>query len=382
MNKKIILIIAFIIVFICIPKNVYAKESLGTCVYNIDTERLMMDNLVENLRLEVTVYDDGSTGNRKFKGRATDGTQINIEPGSSRYLLEDQQQITISYQRMFDRNGLFYQGFEERNNCPNMQFNYKYASTTPNLTFFVGGNHAVSQDEATIVVSANIQGGNNSQPSETITYCTLRNTLNIDQNREIEFTTTSTNGLKEYKIKMGNDEGVAAYNSTLSIAGHTFKVREEDYDVYWSSSCNSSTPFRLSADPTYGSLITIQTSEPARHQNAASRAEEWEELGAEVTINDFNQEIGCDHIFEKEPGQLGWLLDKILGYIKVIGPILVVILSAIDFTKAIFGTDEKAMKEAQSKLIIRLVCAVCLFLAPTLVQVLLSFVDQTICTLQ
>lgn len=109
--------------------------------------------------------------------------------------------------------------------------------------------------------------------------------------------------------------------------------------------------------------------------------EEWEELGDAVTTEDFNKPVDCDDIFGQEEGELGWLLNLILGYIRVIGPILVVLLSAIDFIRAILGTDEKAMKEAQSKLVIRLICAVALFLVPTLVQVLLSFINQTVCAL-
>ena len=38
------------------------------------------------------------------------------------------------------------------------------------------------------------------------------------------------------------------------------------------------------------------------------------------------------------------------------------------------------MKEAQNKLIIRLVAAVALFLVPTLVQLLLSFINASTCT--
>lgn len=108
---------------------------------------------------------------------------------------------------------------------------------------------------------------------------------------------------------------------------------------------------------------------------------QWEELGNQVTLDDFNNSVDCDDIFGQEEGELGWLLNLILGYIRVIGPILVVLLSAIDFIKAVVGTDEKAMKEAQSKLVIRLICAVGLFLVPTLVQVLLSFINQTACSL-
>ena len=108
--------------------------------------------------------------------------------------------------------------------------------------------------------------------------------------------------------------------------------------------------------------------------------ENWEELGEDVGSEDFNTNIECSDIINMEEGHVGWILNTILNYIKIIGPILVVLLSSIDFIKAVVGTDEKAMKEAQSKLIIRLVAAVCLFLVPTLVQLLLSFINATTCT--
>ena len=99
-------------------------------------------------------------------------------------------------------------------------------------------------------------------------------------------------------------------------------------------------------------------------------------------VKERNQEAGYDIIDINDPGSVGWILYTILNYIKIIGPILVVLLSAIDFIKAVVGFDEKAMKEAQSKLVIRLVAAICLFLVPTLVQLLLSFINATTCTLQ
>ncbi|HIR59216.1 MAG TPA: hypothetical protein IAB38_04120 [Candidatus Onthousia excrementipullorum] len=109
---------------------------------------------------------------------------------------------------------------------------------------------------------------------------------------------------------------------------------------------------------------------------------EWEKINGTISSSDFNNPaIGCDSIFSNEEGTIGWMLNIILNYIKIIGPILVVLLSAIDFIKAVVGTDEKAMKEAQSKLVIRLVAALCLFLVPTLVQLLLSFINATACTI-
>lgn len=99
----------------------------------------------------------------------------------------------------------------------------------------------------------------------------------------------------------------------------------------------------------------------------------------EASTDYWNQEIECEDIFEfDKEGSVGWMLQTIFDYIKVIGPVIVVLLSAIDFIKAVVGTDEKAMKEAQSKLIIRLVAALALFLIPTLIQLLLNFINVTL----
>lgn len=69
---------------------------------------------------------------------------------------------------------------------------------------------------------------------------------------------------------------------------------------------------------------------------------------------------------------VAWLLNKILGYIQVLGPILVIILSSIDFAKVIMKSDDEAMAKAQRKLVIRLILAASLFFLPVLVKVLLA----------
>lgn len=108
-----------------------------------------------------------------------------------------------------------------------------------------------------------------------------------------------------------------------------------------------------------------------------AQAEDWEQLDDDA-FNIANDEMECEDIFDNSFGEL---LNTLLNYIRIIGPILVVLLSALDFIKAVVSSDEKAMKQAQSKLVIRLVAAICLFLVPTLVQLLLSFINATVCLL-
>ena len=103
-------------------------------------------------------------------------------------------------------------------------------------------------------------------------------------------------------------------------------------------------------------------------------------LNGGATDENWDQPIGCEDIFDtSDEGSVGWLLMTILNYVRVIGPIAVILLSALDFIKAIMSSDEKAMKQAQSKLVIRLVAALALFLIPTLVGLLLDFINATNC---
>lgn len=73
-----------------------------------------------------------------------------------------------------------------------------------------------------------------------------------------------------------------------------------------------------------------------------------------------------------DPDSVAWLLQTLLNYIKVIGPILCIVLSSVDFLKVIIKSDDDAMQTAGKKLGYRLILAALLFFIPTIVQVLLG----------
>lgn len=99
--------------------------------------------------------------------------------------------------------------------------------------------------------------------------------------------------------------------------------------------------------------------------------------------NDTNQEQDCEGTSNSilgdpsDPDSVAWLLQQILNFIKVVGPILVVILSSIDFIQVIVKSDDEAMAKAQKKLIKRLIFAALLFFIPTLVQAILDIFGIT-----
>lgn len=103
-------------------------------------------------------------------------------------------------------------------------------------------------------------------------------------------------------------------------------------------------------------------------------------------LEDWNKEYDKEQECDPANSMLGdpededsvaWLLQQILNYIKILGPILVVVLSSLDFAKVIIQSDDEAMAKAQKKLIYRLILAAALFFIPTLVMVLLNLFGIT-----
>ncbi len=99
-------------------------------------------------------------------------------------------------------------------------------------------------------------------------------------------------------------------------------------------------------------------------------------------INSGDQQQDCtgaNSIFgdPNDPDSVAWLIQLILNIIKVVGPILVILLSSIDFIRVIVKSDDEAMAKAQKKLIMRLILAILLFLIPVIVQVLLGIFGIT-----
>lgn len=99
-------------------------------------------------------------------------------------------------------------------------------------------------------------------------------------------------------------------------------------------------------------------------------------------MNDYNQTQSCTggNSLLGDPGDpnsVAWLLQQVLNYIKILGPILVVVLSSVDFLKVIISGNDDAMAKAQKKLVTRLILAALLFFIPNLVTILLDLFGLT-----
>lgn len=73
-----------------------------------------------------------------------------------------------------------------------------------------------------------------------------------------------------------------------------------------------------------------------------------------------------------DPDSVAWIVQLALDIMKVAGPVLVIILSSIDFIKVIVKSDDEEMAKAQKKLITRLILTILLFIIPFIVQFILQ----------
>lgn len=100
---------------------------------------------------------------------------------------------------------------------------------------------------------------------------------------------------------------------------------------------------------------------------------------ANSMLNGFNADQDCSGVLGSvdDENSVAWLLQTILNFIRVIGPVIVVVLSSIDFAKAIVTSDDDTMSKTKKKFMQRLVLIFLLFFVPTLASACLQIFGIT-----
>lgn len=378
-KKRILYFVSLVFLFslFFIPDVVNAK-SLGTCTYTIDTsaEKLILGDAKE-VYLTATVNDDGTV---------TD-TYISIDGEKHDFMSEEESivfpnGIYLANMKEFKKDGKFYKSFKRKNNCPSIQV-VNYINMNQLALYVEGG--VDPEDNQSIVISTSktgVSGPEATTGSKTI-YCTRgpKKVRKSSKNVTIEF--SETNGVKSYKITSDSKKSdEVEFDRLTTIDNVMFRVNSDDVSKFWSKSCKSYQMYFNALDGDIGNIV-IQTTVPDTNENGSySDVEAKYDDGDMKSNNNKNTNKGlnqkfdnCNQIFDMTEGHFGWLLQKLLNYIKIAGPVLVVLLSALDFIKAIASSSEDAFKKAQSRLVIRLIAALALFLVPTLVELLLGLIN-------
>lgn len=95
------------------------------------------------------------------------------------------------------------------------------------------------------------------------------------------------------------------------------------------------------------------------------------------TIQVLATEKECNAMFgdPDKPGDLAYYLQKILDVIKYAGIVLCIVLTIVDFAKALLGEDKEMYKPLAKTAFNRLMYAVMLFFLPAIVKTILLLID-------
>ena len=116
----------------------------------------------------------------------------------------------------------------------------------------------------------------------------------------------------------------------------------------------------------YINYITVKKMDTKAKEKNTNKKETEEIKECQSILGDVNNEE-----------DVAWLLQKLLNYMKILGPTIAIVLGSLDFTKAIISSDEENMKKSQKRFVYRLIAAVLLFFIPLLVEILLGLFNIT-----
>ena len=86
-------------------------------------------------------------------------------------------------------------------------------------------------------------------------------------------------------------------------------------------------------------------------------------------LDDQSDSVDCSGLFTEDGLEM---IKEILNYIRIIAPILVIILVALDLGSAVVSSDNDALSKATKKIVPRLIGVALLFFVPTIVRAILS----------
>lgn len=109
--------------------------------------------------------------------------------------------------------------------------------------------------------------------------------------------------------------------------------------------------------------------------------EQYNDKFKNTTIEWDETKVGCNDLFGPKKGEAGYenglrsSVDEILGYVRIIVPILIILLGTIDLAKAVIASKEDEMKKAQNMFIKRLIIGLAVFFVPVFVDIIMDLAE-------
>ena len=364
-KKQVVYIIAFLLLTLIMPSNVFGKEvnkEKVLCKYQYENK------LGESTELSYKIYND------KVEVAFKDGT-------NNWYHGQDFEKIYFEQAKVNSINYV----------CPTIVVEESEIFTTV-------ANNIKEEDcngICTKLVAKEISSNKNINVKKAVDTTAISSVGIYNDNKYfIPYFRLLEDGTKEWSID-GKIFVLSNEIVTLKTSDEiTIKIKLDESlinDVYKNNKLNSNVVInrgvRTSNNKTYEYLLSSKKIDKTTYnlidgQETGSSSYKGALGDPTINLNEYNKQQNCD----PESGLLGnpddedsvaWLLQKILNYLKLIGPFIVVVMSGIDYAKVIITSDDENMAKAHKKLAIRLILAASLFFLPDLISVLLEIFGIT-----
>lgn len=157
---------------------------------------------------------------------------------------------------------------------------------------------------------------------------------------------------------------------------YAYSVQDDNYKIYVTDSLSDVENMSSLAK---NKKIYLAT---AYNSDGSKVTEELYNRQFKGTTIDWKEEpISCTDLFGPKKGQPGYeqglrsLIDEVLGYVRIIVPILIILLGTIDLAKAVIASKEDEMKKAQSTFVKRLIVGVAIFFVPVFVDIIMDLAE-------
>lgn len=93
-----------------------------------------------------------------------------------------------------------------------------------------------------------------------------------------------------------------------------------------------------------------------------------------VTVPVFAAESTCEGVFN--PETLQFLKTSVFKPIHIAVPVILVVLTTMDFAKSVFSNEKDGMEKAKKNFIKRAIVAVILFFIPNILEIVFDLIDE------
>lgn len=360
---RLLFTITLIITLGCV--NVHARTSannLGTCNYNFNYKN-------DNIEFKIILYK-----NKIEKSINSDGQYS--KTGNAYWHYKDSFDDTFFKQVVNSDKSL--------NPCPSLTICYIPDSM---INIYNNSARACAEEEQRTSAIGNLTINTGTNVKEDNVFCTKESPVKFkNYNISVRFYEDAS-GNKKFQITNTSDNSTASANANgiVSLDGITYSLEQGVINKLYSSSdsCKKTAVYlRHISNGGNDHSITITLTKPTNGDNAAyAPNDEYIDQGmtdpdayyGKTDNVNLTGVAACALVGQNS--ELGKQIKQIIWIVRIAIPVLIIILSIVDFLKVFMIDEDKVYKQSWTRLLKRCIAGIAFFLIPSILKLLFIITD-------